>query len=126
MSRITIALNRALDVEMASSKRSSYTVIDGLGQGGFGVVVLAKYDPTGEKFALKRIPKHIVYGAKGRKHLKLELYLMAELAECPFLLRCHAAFETKTDIFMINELLTGGDLFYHMAQRKKQVSWFNI
>ena len=65
---------------------------------------------------MKVVCKRAGAKTKERKRLALELKLMTELPPCPFLMRCHAAFETTTDIFFVLDLLTGGDLFFHMAK----------
>ena len=94
-----------------------FAVIDGLGQGGYAAVVKARHTETEEVFAMKVVSKRAGARSKDRKRLALELKLMTELPYCPFLMRCHAAFETKTDVYFVLDLVTGGDLFYHLAQQ---------
>ena len=32
-------------------------------------------------------------------------------------MKCHSAFETSGDVFFVLELVSGGDLFYHLTER---------
>lgn len=46
---------------------------------------------------------------------------MTELAPCPFLQKCHIAFESMSNIFFVLDLIEGGDIFSRLAshcQRK--------
>ena len=96
---------------------SGLRVISGLGQGGYGCVVQVTHEATGGMFAMKSISKARLTRSRDRRRLALELKIMTELPPSPFLNTCHAAFETKNDVFFVLDLVSGGDLFYHLAQR---------
>jgi len=99
-----------------SANQPPLTVIGGLGQGGFAVVVKVKHN-SGSHYAMKVIPKEKASGPKERESLKIELRVMTELAPCPFLQRCHMAFESRSDIFFVVDLIDGGDIFSHLVNR---------
>lgn len=95
---------------------ASLVVRGGLGQGGYAAVVKAMNTETGDMLALKKVSKCAGKSSKARDRIALELKLMTELPECPFLMRCHSAFETSTNVYFALDLVTGGDLFFHLAQ----------
>ena len=95
---------------------ASLVVRGGLGQGGYAAVVKAMNTETGDMLALKKVSKCAGKKSKARDRIALELKLMTELPECPFLMRCHSAFETSTNVYFALDLVTGGDLFFHLAQ----------
>lgn len=97
----------------------TFNVVDGLGSGGFAVVVKVRHVHTGQEFAMKVIPKKKLKRARERERLFEELRVMTELAPSPFLQRCHFSFESQTCIFFINDLVLGGDLFYHLVNQIK-------
>ena len=95
---------------------AALVVLGGLGQGGYAAVVKAMNTTTGDIFALKKVSKCAGKNMKARDRISLELKLMTDLPECPFLMRCHSAFETSTHVYFALDLVTGGDLFFHLAQ----------
>ncbi len=100
-------------------------MIGGLGQGGFAVVVKVRHN-SGSHYAMKVISKERATGSKERESLKTELRVMTELAPSPFLQKCHMAFESRSDIFFIVDLIEGGDLFSHLVNRvHRQDKGFN-
>jgi len=92
-------------------------VTGGLGQGGYGCVVQVVHEVTGGTFAMKSISKARLNSSRDRQRLALELKIMTETQPSSFLNTCHAAFETTNDIFFVLDLVSGGDLFYHLAKR---------
>ena len=96
---------------------SGLRVVSGLGQGGYGCVVQVVHEETDGMFAMKSISKARLTRSRDRRRLALELKLMTEIPKSPFLNTCQAAFETTSEIFFVLDLVSGGDLFYHLAQR---------
>lgn len=72
---------------------------------------------SGERFAMKTISKSRLKRMRDRKRLKLELKIMTSLPPSPFIVRCHEAFETALEVFFVMDLVGGGDLFSHLAER---------
>jgi ribosomal protein S6 kinase alpha-5 len=68
-------------------------------------------------FAMKVIAKDKASGVKEREALKTELRVMTELEPCPFLQKCHMAFESRTNVFFVVDLIEGGDIFSHLVNR---------
>eukprot|EP00613_Pedinella_sp_CCMP2098_P027972 CAMPEP_0171718258 /NCGR_PEP_ID=MMETSP0991-20121206/20514_1 /TAXON_ID=483369 /ORGANISM="non described non described, Strain CCMP2098" /LENGTH=430 /DNA_ID=CAMNT_0012309617 /DNA_START=245 /DNA_END=1537 /DNA_ORIENTATION=- len=87
-------------------------VVEGLGVGGYGVVVLAEHGD--HRYAMKCVCKQRSSQAQDKKHLRRELQTLTELQESPFLMRCHLAFESSSTVFFLTDLISGGDLFFHL------------
>ena len=92
-----------------------YVVTGGLGAGGYACVMRVEHRESREPFAMKVHSKAALRKSKDRQRLVRELRIMIDMPACPFLLHCHAAFETETDVFFVLDLIEGGDLFYHLA-----------
>ncbi len=82
-----------------------------LGVGTFGKVFLATH--RGKRYALKQIAKaHVV--SKGLvAHVKRERDVMAECTS-PFLVNLAASFQDAQSVYMMMELIMGGELFYYL------------
>ena len=108
------------DVSLGVQQRvAPFVVTGGLGQGGYACVVKARHTESNGEFALKVVSKKVGARIKDRKRLALELRIMSELPANPYLIRCHAAFESASDIYFVLDLFTGGDLFYHLAKHQE-------
>jgi len=100
-------------------------VTGGLGLGGFGIVVEVgalsssssslSVDPH-DRFAMKCLPKSRYRRAKDRQGLGLELSILTMRKPSRFLLSCQLAFETPSHIFLVTDILSGGDLFFRLDQ----------
>jgi serine/threonine protein kinase len=98
-----------------------FTVLEGLGRGGFSTVVKVQHLATNQMYAMKVIPKddsNVASRIENNKdEIMMELYVMKEISmSCPFLQRCYHAFESINSVFFIMDLNSGGDLFYHLSE----------
>ena len=66
---------------------------------------------------MKVISKDRTPGVREQESLKTELRVMTEIEPCPFLQKCHMAFESRSDIFFVVDLIEGGDIFSHLLNR---------
>lgn len=89
-----------------------------LGVGTFGKVFLATH--RGNKYALKQVAKaHVV--AKGLvAHIKRERDVMAE-CDSPFLVALTASFQDAQALYLLMELVLGGELFYYLQGLRTQL-----
>jgi cGMP-dependent protein kinase len=78
----------------------------------------------GHCYALKKILKAKIAKASLVTHVKAEKRLMAE-CDSPFLVNLVAAFQDSTQLYMMMELVQGGELFAFMRKRKRafRESW---
>jgi len=92
-------------------------VAEGLGQGGYGVVVKVEHKYTKLCFAMKAVSKEKLRRRRDRERLALELKIMELIGPSPFCQQFYQSFETKTSVFILMELQGGGDLFFHLMDR---------
>ena len=69
-------------------------------------------------YALKEMSKIKLIKKKSVHCIMNERNLLATLKH-PFIVNMHYAFEDRERLFIITDLLNGGDLRYHMKRKKK-------
>lgn len=94
----------------------------GLGMGGYASVLLCQHVATSKLYSMKVIAKQRVHKMGDRVRIKRELHALTEIKPSPFLLHCYSAFESRTCIFFICDYFEGGDIFYQLALRSKEVT----
>ena len=86
----------------SSSNLEDFQILKQVGRGTFGRVMLVR--KKGEYFAMKIIPKRLVYNSKEMEHLLTERKVLAESASRhPFLTSLEFAFQTNTHLYMVME-----------------------
>lgn len=95
----------------------AYNIVKTLGEGSFGKVKLALHRGTGQKVALKIIPrkKLISRDMQGRVEREIE-YL--QLLRHPHIIKLYTVIKTSTEIIMVLEY-AGGELFDYIVQHGK-------
>ncbi len=83
-----------------------------LGVGTFGKVYLAQH--RGQVYALKQIAKAQVVKKGLVQHVKRERDVMAECADARFLVGMSASFQDEQHLYLMMELISGGELFYYL------------
>jgi len=96
-----------IDTALPTAITDEYEITDTLGTGHFSKVKLGTHKKTGEKVAVKIIQK-----PKGSKiaMLKAEVDILTK-CDHPNVVKMHACYETDTILYLVLELLTGGELF---------------
>ena len=90
-----------------------------LGAGAFGRVSLVRYE--GRCYALKALAKAHVVQSGLAEHIKREKALQSEFAS-PFLVSLVAAFKDESTLYMVLELVQGGEFFAHLQSRDGALS----
>jgi len=87
-----------------------------LGRGGFGLVTACKKGTSGKLYAMKVMNKRRI---KMRRAEQLTLNERQALAavESSFVVNLKYSFHSKDDVYLILDLMTGGDLGYHLHQK---------
>jgi len=84
-----------------------------LGKGHYAVVFPAVDKRNTRKVAVKRINK-----SKSRKdRLKLEVNILRKVGGHPHIVRLYDVFDTPKDLYLVMELVTGGELFDHLVSK---------
>eukprot|EP00929_Paragymnodinium_shiwhaense_P033220 TRINITY_DN18286_c0_g1_i1.p1 TRINITY_DN18286_c0_g1~~TRINITY_DN18286_c0_g1_i1.p1 ORF type:complete len:1024 (+),score=291.07 TRINITY_DN18286_c0_g1_i1:121-3192(+) len=85
-----------------------------IGKGSFGVVRLVEHKRTGILYALKRIDK---IDGKTPDDVTSECKVSKEVQH-PFICRLVETFETPASIYLLQELITGGQLYEQVTESK--------
>eukprot|EP00668_Euglena_longa_P005511 GGOE01006500.1.p1 GENE.GGOE01006500.1~~GGOE01006500.1.p1 ORF type:complete len:603 (+),score=166.06 GGOE01006500.1:88-1896(+) len=85
-----------------------------LGQGSFGKVKLAEHEITGHKVAVKILNRQEIEASKMDQKILREIRIL-KLLRHPHIIRLYEVITTPTDIFMIMEYVSGGELFDHIV-----------
>lgn len=89
-----------------------------IGRGGFGEVWKVQRKGTKNMFALKQMNKAKIIKKNSVASILNERELLAQLKH-PFIINMHYAFQDKCHLYIVTDLIEGGDLRYHMRTRKK-------
>lgn len=89
-----------------------------IGVGSFGSVRMVEHVKTGARYALKRIKKE---NGKVPEEVQEECKLLATVSH-PFVLQMVKSFETEKGIYILTELITGGQLYEQMRDKMGAVS----
>lgn len=81
-----------------------------LGYGITGVVRKAVHRETGAEYAIKTLSLNRIETAAGLEQLKEELVILMQL-DHPNIVKLEEVYESENEIFLVQELLSGGDLF---------------
>jgi len=85
-----------------------------LGRGGFGLVTACKKGTSGKLYAMKVMNKKRIKIKKAEKLTLNEQKCLADV-NSPFVVKLSYSFQSKTDVFLILDLMTGGDLSFHLS-----------
>ncbi|KAH8283821.1 hypothetical protein KR054_002583 [Drosophila jambulina] len=93
-----------------------FQILRAIGKGSFGKVCIVQKRDSGILYAMKYVSRSAceLRGALGGVIKEVEL--LSSL-EHPFLVNLWFSFQDEEDLFMVCDLLTGGDLRYHLQNR---------
>jgi hypothetical protein len=92
-----VSLSEALD------SAGLYTVLNGLGSGGYSNVLLARHKERQDLVAMKVLSKRLLKRPRDRARLKNELRALTEIPPSQFIQRCFAAFESPSHVCFVTE-----------------------
>lgn len=95
-----------------------FEMVRTLGCGSFGRVKLAKHKTNGNSYACKFMKKHEIVKLKQVDHINSERTLMNQL-DCPFIVAMVASFKDDHYVFIVMEIVPGGELFTHLRKNRK-------
>ena len=97
--------------------RNNFDFLYIVGRGGFGKVWKVRLKKTNELFALKEMSKVKIIDRRSEISIMSERNLLSKLNH-PFIVNMYFAFQDFCNLYLVMDLLTGGDLRYHIAHQK--------
>jgi len=104
------------ELEQRLIKLDDLNVVATLGVGGFGRVKLVRHIKSDSHFALKCMYKGLVIAKRQTEHILNERNLLG-MCQHSFLPTLVTTFQDRTQIFVLMELILGGELFSLVATR---------
>ena len=98
--------------------KSSFKFIGIIGRGGFGKVWKVYSKKYKTIYAMKEMSKTKIIDKRSEKSVKAERDLL-EMMHHPFIINMHFSFQDNEHLYITMDLLTGGDLRYHLCKKKK-------
>ncbi len=98
--------------------KTSFTFHYVIGRGGFGKVWRVEKKKTGQLYAMKQMSKARIITKRSVNSVMNERKLLSQLKH-PFLINMNYAFQDREDLYLVCDLLTGGDLRFHIGKRKR-------
>eukprot|EP01060_Flectonema_neradi_P032090 TRINITY_DN5037_c0_g1_i2.p1 TRINITY_DN5037_c0_g1~~TRINITY_DN5037_c0_g1_i2.p1 ORF type:complete len:404 (+),score=72.83 TRINITY_DN5037_c0_g1_i2:1216-2427(+) len=92
---------------------SDFDFLDVLGKGSFGRVCKVREKLTGSIYACKILQKAALQKESHIKNVTREKSLLLNIKH-PYIVKLHAAFQTRGRLFLLFDFLSGGELFYHL------------
>lgn len=87
-----------------------------LGSGIAGMVRLVTHKATGLKYAVKVLDLSLVETPTGLQQLREEIFIMCQL-DHPNIVRLEEVYESDTEIYLVQELCLGGELFDRLDEQ---------
>ncbi|XP_076843095.1 serine/threonine-protein kinase 32B isoform X2 [Brachyhypopomus gauderio] len=92
-----------------------FQILRAIGKGSFGKVCIVQKKDTKQMYAMKYMNKLKCVERNEVRNVFKELHILQKL-EHPFLVNFWYSFQDEEDMFMVVDLLLGGDLRYHLQQ----------
>lgn len=86
-----------------------------LGTGVSGIVRRVKHRQSGISYAVKCLDLGLIRDERGLKALHDEIFIMCQL-DHPNIVRLEEVYESDSEIYLIQELCLGGDLFDRLGK----------
>lgn len=113
----------ALSIPTDKISLADFEVITAIGKGGMGSVFLVKHKESGEKLAMKVLPRHVVEESNKSMRRALDERLVLEmLTDQPFIIQLKFAFQTSKNLYMVSEFCAGGDLHDYLQAHNFNIS----
>ena len=89
-----------------------------IGRGGFGKVWKVEKKNGKQFYALKEMAKARIISKRSEKSVMNERKILAHLAH-KFIINMSYAFQDRENLYLIMDLLSGGDLRYHFSKKRR-------
>eukprot|EP01040_Poterioochromonas_malhamensis_P008744 gene8744-9466_t len=101
-------------IQSYTPKEEEFDFLRVLGRGGFGKVTAVRSCITGKLYALKIMNKKRIKLKRAIKMCISEKNILQLISASPYIISLKYSFTTSSDIYLILDLMIGGDLSYHL------------
>ncbi len=98
-----------------------FTVLRLIGKGTFGQVYQVRKKDTNRIYAMKVLSKKVIVQKKEVAHTVGERNILVRTAttDSAFIVGLKFSFQTPTDLFLVTDYMSGGELFWHLQREGK-------
>jgi serine/threonine protein kinase len=89
-----------------------------IGRGGFGKVWKVQKKNSKELYGLKEMSKAKIISKRSERSVLNERTIISKLKH-NFIINIFFAFQDRENLYLVMDLLTGGDLRFHFSRRRK-------
>ena len=97
---------------------NDFQVLRLIGKGTFGQVFQVRKKDTGRIYAMKVLSKKVIIQKKEVAHTLGERNILVRtaMADSPFIVGLKFSFQTPTDLYLVTDFMSGGELFWHLQK----------
>lgn len=97
---------------------NDFQILKLVGKGTFGQVYQVRKKDTGRIYAMKVLSKKVIIQKKEIAHTLGERNILVRTAttDSPFIVGLKFSFQTATDLYLVTDFMSGGELFYHLQK----------
>ncbi|KAJ5585121.1 uncharacterized protein N7459_004921 [Penicillium hispanicum] len=97
---------------------SDFQILKLIGKGTFGQVYQVKKKDTERIYAMKVLSKKVIIQKKEVAHTLGERNILVRtaMAASPFIVGLKFSFQTPTDLYLVTDYMSGGELFWHLQR----------
>lgn len=98
-----------------------FEVLRLIGKGTFGQVYQVRKKDTNRIYAMKVLSKKVIVQKKEVAHTVGERNILVRTAttDSPFIVGLKFSFQTPTDLYLVTDYMSGGELFWHLQKEGK-------
>ncbi|TGZ82609.1 Pkinase-domain-containing protein [Ascodesmis nigricans] len=118
---VTGEIRMRIRFERTSKKHygpEDFEVLRLIGKGTFGQVYQVRKKDTGRIYAMKILSKKVIVQKKEVAHTIGERNILVRTAttDSPFIVGLKFSFQTPTDLYLVTDYMSGGELFWHLQK----------
>ncbi|KAG8787453.1 hypothetical protein FRC15_009156 [Serendipita sp. 397] len=120
---ITGEVRIQMTYQQSTTKRSlnprDFEILKLVGKGTFGRVFQVRKKDTRRIYAMKVLNKKEIVAKKEIAHTIGERKILQRSLESPFLVGLKFSFQTESELFLVTDFKSGGELFWHLQRETK-------
>ncbi|KAL9114019.1 MAG: hypothetical protein Q9227_001790 [Pyrenula ochraceoflavens] len=97
---------------------SDFKILKLIGKGTFGQVYQVRKKDTLRIYAMKVLSKKVIIQKKEVAHTigERNILVRTAMADSPFIVGLKFSFQTSTDLYLVTDFMSGGELFWHLQK----------